>query len=112
LLARIVDDEETQAPPSSAAHPASPAITDSKVANFRGRAKEILCAGGARNLSVEADGREMIFDINDPHLVVRHPTADYSKWRCGPLNSSFLTIVYTPSSSANSLNPKAIELVF
>jgi hypothetical protein len=65
---------------------------------------------------MEVDGREMVFDIDDPHLVVRHPSEGYSGWSCGPLKPVTLTVVYLPQIGATGTSQnqdgKALELVF
>jgi tetratricopeptide (TPR) repeat protein len=97
LLESIQRDQET---PASA--PAKPQPT---VTNARGTAKSLDCSSGQKRLTLDVEGHEMTFDISDPHLVVRHPSDDYTRWTCGPLKAETLTIVYRTDG-------KALELVF
>jgi tetratricopeptide (TPR) repeat protein len=112
LLESVLRDEGTEA--GSAA--STPPKTEQPITNVRGMAKILNCSGGQKHLSVQVDTREMVFDIDNPDLVVRHPTADYSHWACGPLNAVELTVVYRPESDSGASRPpadgKAIELVF
>jgi hypothetical protein len=118
LLAHIASDQNTETAPADDSSNASPAKPTPGITNVWGRAKALECSNGQKRLTVEVDGREMVFDINDLHLVVRNATEGYAHWSCGPLKSAQLTVVYTPQTSADGTNGqhntdgKALELVF
>ena len=116
LVDSVRQDRFADTPPSPGAPAAQSAEDTSRVTNVRGVARRLQCNGAGKTLSIESEGHELLFDIADPHLVVRHPSEDYANWRCGPLKPVALTVVYrTPSDDTHrtqSMDGKAMELLF
>lgn len=80
------------------------------LSNVWGRAKALDCSNGQRRLRVDVSGRDMIFSMDNPKLVVRNARESYSNWQCGPLKSVNLTIVFTAMEGNNEGEIR--ELVF
>jgi tetratricopeptide (TPR) repeat protein len=116
LLVKLRSDETAVARSSGVDAPVIPSITQSSVVNVRGHTRELLCSGGQKRLLIDVQGHDLILDISDPQLVVRHPSPDFSAWQCGPLTAEELTVVYTPQAgpggTTQKVDGKAVELIF
>jgi tetratricopeptide (TPR) repeat protein len=112
-----IDDEAGEAvAPAGASQEAAPQPVPA-LTSVWGSPKALECENGQKRLRVEVDGREMVFDVNDPNLVVRNAKQEFSQWACGALKLPNLTVVYTPEVGETDgkkkiLNGKVRELVF
>jgi len=107
LLASLVSDESADV---SNATPITPAPS---LTHVQGRTKALECSNGQRRLRIEVDGREMVFDLDDPSLMARNAGESYPHWSCGRLQGDDVTVVYMPwSEGSQGTDGRAREIVF
>lgn len=114
LIANFTADPNSETTPIADDSPVKPSPSLSSV---WGRTKFLECSKGGRRLRIDIAGRDMVFALDDPNLIVRNGTEKYSHWICGALQPANLTVVFTPGNGSNPVdvqNPdgNVRELVF
>lgn len=83
---------------------------DEGLPRVQGKTKAFECGKGMFRLRIQAEGREMVFAMNDLQNVIVRNVKEL-KWACGVLPPQELTVVYQPSSGSK-LDGTVMELIF
>lgn len=75
-----------------------------------GKTKEFECSQGGFRLHLQVGARELVFGMGNLQDIVVRNVKDL-QWRCGPLLSQEVTVVYEPADTAK-LDGTVSELIF